>query len=182
MNTESRLASAMLSGVLPDSREFHGTSTSRMADRALAISISTTVGFTNIQTCLPYTFPSSPNTDKKRSSPASFRDGAMAQDSPSPPEVNTSNDFLRSSQRMNAGTPITITNNRIAYLVSAIPRGSAVKVIAMMTRLKLGELNKKPKATSALPLPRVMPQAIGTEQLAQTPAGMPTSAPLTELR
>src|SRR5215472_7150679 len=182
MNTERRLAAAMRSGVTLDSREFHGTSTSSAADRTLASSISVIVGFTSIQTCLPYTFPSSRSTVKKCSSEASLRDGVMAQCSPSLSEVVTSNGFLGSSHCMIAGTATTITSNRIAYLVSAIASGSAAKVIVMTTKLKLGELNKKPRATSVLPLPRVIPQATGTEQLAQTPAGIPTSAPLTELR
>src|SRR5215469_17099516 len=178
MNTEISLAAAMRSGVTLDSREFHGTRTNTTADRTLPSSISTTVSLTNFQTCLPYTFPVSRSTVRKCSSPAGLGNGVTAQDSPSVPEVNAANDFLRSSQRMIKGTPRTIKSNKIAYLASAIPNGSAAKVIMMTTKLKLGELNKKPRATSTLPLPRVIPQATGTEQLAQTPAGMPMSAPL----
>ena len=51
-------------------------------------------------------------------------------------------------------------------------------VIITTTGLKFGELNRNPRATSRRPLPRVRPQAVGTAQLAHTPMGMPTTAPL----
>ena len=50
------------------------------------------------------------------------------------------------------------------------------------TGLKFGELKRNPRATSTRPCPRVIPQAVGTAQLAQTPIGTPTRAPLSELR
>lgn len=56
-----------------------------------------------------------------------------------------------------------------AYLVILIARGSAVKVIITTTGLKVGELNKKPSATSTRPFPRVTPQAVGTWEMIRFP-------------
>jgi hypothetical protein len=75
-----------------------------------------------------------------------------------------------------------MTRRRTAYLTRLMAQGRAVTVIITITGLKLGELKRKPSATSIRPLPRVTPQAVGTAQLAQTPIGAPTSAPLMELR
>src|SRR5262249_17342946 len=94
----------------------------------------------------------------------------------------TGSGLLRSSQRINDGTTTRITNSRIAYLVILMASGSAMNVIVTTTGLKLGELKRKPSATSTRPFPRVTPQATGTAQLAQTPPGTPTSAPLREFR
>jgi hypothetical protein len=52
----------------------------------------------------------------------------------------------------------------------------------MTTGLKFGELKRKPNATSTRPRPRVTPQATGTEQFAQIPAGTPTNAPFNEFK
>src|SRR5258706_15075726 len=106
----------------------------------------------------------------------------MAQDSLSSLTVSTGSGFFRSSHWISAGTPTRITKNNTAYLTMLTGAGRAMKVIVTTTGLKLGELNKNPKATSTRPLPRVTPHAAGTAQLAQTPMGTPTSAPFRELR
>src|SRR5437763_16477335 len=87
-----------------------------------------------------------------------------------------------SSQRIKEGTTTRITNSRRAYLVRPTASGRAMNVIVTTTGLKLGELNRTPRATSPRPWPRVTPHAVGTAQLAQTPIGTPTRAPLRELR
>ena len=100
----------------------------------------------------------------------------------SSPSPNPASGVPRSSHRISDGTTTRITASSSAYLTTTMPNGNAPSVITTTTGLKLGELNRNPSATSTRPLPRVMPQAVGTAQLAQTPIGTPTNAPLSEFR
>src|SRR5258708_2037997 len=106
----------------------------------------------------------------------------MTQDVASSPTAKGLSGCDRSSQVMMPGTTTSMTSNRTAYFVKRIASGNAANVIIITTGLKLGELNRNPRATSIRPWPRVTPQAVGTAQLAQTPIGTPTNAPFSELR
>ncbi len=83
---------------------------------------------------------------------------------------------------MMPGTTTRMTSSSTPYLVTLIVQGKAISVIITTTGLKFGELKRNPRATSTRPWPRVIPQAVGTAQLAQTPIGTPTRAPFSELR
>src|SRR5260370_4037659 len=106
----------------------------------------------------------------------------MPHDSPSPPTVKILRGLPRSSQEIRLGTTTRITRSRIPYLVRLIVKGKAMNVIITTTGLKLGELKRKPRATSIRPWPRDTPQAVGTAQFAHTPIGTPTSAPFREFK
>src|SRR5262249_33531066 len=124
----------------------------------------------------------SPNTLRNGSWQSSGGGSLIAHVAASSTAENTGSGLSRSNQRINDGTTNRITTSRSAYLVTLMASGRAMNVIIPTTGLKLGELNRKPSATSTRPFPRVTPQATGTAQLAQTPPGTPTSAPLREFR
>src|SRR5262249_23867556 len=167
MKVEIRLAKAIRSGVGSDSSDSHGISTRRVADTTLARSMRVMVGLSSSQTCLPKYRGSSQNTLKNGSWQSSGGGNLMAHVAASSTAENTGSGLSRSSHRINDGTTIRITNSRIAYLVRLMASGKAMKVIITTTGLKLGELNRKPSATSTRPFPRVTPQATGTAPLAQ---------------
>src|SRR5438876_7970061 len=65
MNTETRLTRAAREGVTWASRVGQGRRVRIAADRKLATSMSVMVGFTSIQTCLPYSADKFLRTDQK---------------------------------------------------------------------------------------------------------------------
>ncbi|WP_231882507.1 hypothetical protein, partial [Oleiphilus sp. HI0061] len=56
--------------------------------------------------------------------------------------------------------------------------GSKLSDIATTIKLKLGELLSIDKAVGVGRPPRYKPKAMGVEQLAQTPKGVPSKAPI----